>query len=80
MLFFYGTNVCYYCYILWCHFSKVTLTTGDMITATLKVIAATTKVIITTEEVIRTTLNVFSATTSVILIIEEVIKATLKKI
>ena len=31
---FYGINVCYYFYILWCHFSEVILTTGDVITAT----------------------------------------------
>ena len=51
MLILYGIHVCYYFYILWCHFLKV-------ITATLKVISATAKVILTTEEVITTTLKV----------------------
>ena len=45
MLILYGINVCYYFYILWYHFSKV-------ITATLKIISATTTVILTIEEVI----------------------------
>ena len=45
MLTLYGINVCYYFYILWSHFSKVILTTEEVITATLKVISATTKVI-----------------------------------
>ena len=45
MLILYGIHVCYYFYILWCHFSKV-------ITATLKIISATTTVILTIEEVI----------------------------
>ena len=46
MLTLYDINACYYFYIFWCHFSKVILTTGDVITATLKVISATTKVIL----------------------------------
>ena len=69
MLIVYDINVCYYFYILWCHFSKV-------ITAT--IISATTKVILTTEEVITTTLKVISATTKVSLATEEVITVTLK--
>ena len=64
MLISYG----FYFYILWCHFSKVILTTGKVITATLKAISATTKVILTTEEIIATTLKVISATTKVILV------------
>ena len=63
MLILHGINVCYYFYILWCHFSRMILTIGEMITATLKVILATTKVILTTEEVITTTLKVISTTT-----------------
>ena len=66
MLTLYGINVCYYFYILWGHFSKVILTTEEVITAIFKVISATTKVILATEEVIITTLNVISATTKVI--------------
>ena len=54
MLTLFGIKICFYFYILWCHFSKVILTT-EMITATLKVITATTKVILTTEEVITAT-------------------------
>ena len=72
-LILYGINVCYYFYILWSHFSKVILTTEEVITAT-------TKVILATEEVIITNLNVISATTNVILASEEVITATLKVI
>ena len=52
MLILYGINVCYYFYILWSHFSKVILTTEEVITAIFKVISATTKVILATEEVI----------------------------
>ena len=48
-------------------FLKVILTTGEVITATLKIMSATTKVILTTEEVITTTLKVISATTKGIL-------------
>ena len=78
MLTLYRINVCYYFYILWCHFSKVILTTGEVITATLKVISATTKVILTNKEVTTTTLKVISATTKLILATGEVITATLK--
>ena len=46
MLMLHGINVCYYLNILWCHFSKVILTTDEVITATLKVISATKKMII----------------------------------
>ena len=46
----YGINVCYYFYILWCHFSKV-------ITTTLKVISVTAKMILATEEVITGTMK-----------------------
>ena len=52
MLTLYGMNVCYYFYILWSHFSKVILTTEEVITAIFKVISATTKVILATAEVI----------------------------
>ena len=55
---------------------KKILTTGEVITATLKVISATTKVILTTEGKITTTLKIISAKTRVILAIEEVITAT----
>ena len=68
-----GINVCYYFYILWNHFSKVILTTGEVITSTFKVISATTKVILATEEVIIATLKVISVTTKVILAPEKVI-------
>ena len=80
MLTLYGINVCYYFYILWGHFSKVILTTEEVITAIFKVISATTKVILVTEEVIIATLNVISATTKVILATEEVIITTLNVI
>ena len=33
MLNLYGINVCYYFYILWSHFSKMILTTEEVITA-----------------------------------------------
>ena len=56
MLTLYGINVCYYFYILWGHFSKVILTTEEVITAIFKVI-------LVIEEVIITTLNIISATT-----------------
>ena len=78
MLTLYGINVCYYFYILWSHFSKVFLTTEEVITAIFKVISATTKIILATEEVIITTLNVISATTKVILATAEEITTTLK--
>ena len=71
MLTLYGINDCYYFYILWGHFSKVILTTEEVITSILKVILAT-------EEVIIATLNVISATTKVILATAEVITTTLK--
>ena len=48
MLTLYGINVCYYFYILWSHFSKVILTTEEVITATTKVILVTEEVIIAT--------------------------------
>ena len=51
------------------------LITDEVITATLKVILATTKAILITEEVITTTLKVISATTKVILATGEVITA-----
>ena len=57
MLTLYGMNICYYFCICWSHFQKLSLTTEEVITATLKVISATTKVILTTEKVITTTLN-----------------------
>ena len=41
----YSINVCYHFYIVWSDFSKVILTTEEVITATLKAISATTKVI-----------------------------------
>ena len=78
MLTLYGINVSYYFYILWYHFSKVILTTEEVITAIFKVISATTKVILATEEVIIATLNVISATTKVILATAEVITTPLK--
>ena len=78
MLTLYGINVCYYFYILWSHFSKVILTTEEVITAIFKVISTTTKVILATEKEIITNLNVISATTNGILATEEVITATLK--
>ena len=78
MLTLYSINVCYY--FLWSHFSKVTMTTGEVITTPLKVIKATTKVILTTEEVITTTLKVISATTKIIFASVEVIIAALKVI
>ena len=78
MLTLYVINVRYYFNILWSHFSKVILTTEEVITAIFKVISATTKVILATEEVIITYLNVISATTNVILATEEVITAILK--
>ena len=74
----YGINVSYYFYILWSHFSKVILTTEEVITSIFKVISATTKVILATEEVITATLKVISVTTKVILATEEVITTTLK--
>ena len=80
MLTLYGVNVCYYFSILWIHFSKVILTTEEVITAIFKVTPATTKVILVTEEVIIAALNVISTTTKVILATEEVITATLKVI
>ena len=52
MVTLYGINVCFYFYILRSHFSKVILTTEEVITAILKVISATTKVILANEEVI----------------------------
>ena len=60
MVALYGINVCFYFFILWSHFSKVILTTEEVITAILKVISATTKVILANEEVIIATLNVIS--------------------
>ena len=66
----FGINVCYYhdnFSILWSHFSKVILTTEEVITENFKVTPATTKVILTTEDVITATLNVISAATKVIL-------------
>ena len=33
MLTLYGINVCYYFYILWGHFSKMIMTTEELITA-----------------------------------------------
>ena len=80
MLTLYGIKVCYYFYILWRHFSKVILTTEEVIIATLNVISATTKVILATEEVIRTILNVISATTKVILATNKLVSANLKVI
>ena len=56
MLILYGISVCYYFYILWSHFLKVSLITERLI-ATLKVISATAKVILGTEKVITTTLK-----------------------
>ena len=47
------------------------LATKEVITATLKLIAATTNVILITQEVITTILKVISATTKVILAIKE---------
>ena len=76
MLTLYGINVCYYFYILWSHFSKVILTTAEVITPTLKVTSTTTKAILATEEVNKATLTVFSSTTNVILATDEVITAT----
>ena len=76
MLTLYGINVCYYFYILWSHFSKVILTTEEVITATLKVTSTTTKAILATEEVNTATLKVISATTKAILATDEVITAT----
>ena len=63
MLTLYGINVCYYFYILWSHFSKVILTTEEVITANFKVISATSKVILATEELIIATLNEVIVTT-----------------
>ena len=77
MLTLYGINVCYYFYILWSHFSKVILTTEEVITAIFKVISATTKVILATAEVITTILKVTSTTTKAILATEEINTATL---
>ena len=37
MLTFYGINVCYYVYISWSHFSKLILTTEEVITAIKKI-------------------------------------------
>ena len=51
-----------------------------MITATLKVISATTKLVMVAEEVITATSKVNSATTKVIVVTEEMITATLKVI
>ena len=76
MLILYGINVCYYFYILWSHFSKVILTTEEVITGIFKVISATTKVILATEEVITATLKVISAPTKMILVTDEMITAT----
>ena len=45
------------------HYKKVILTTEEEITATLKVISATTNVILASEEVITATLQIMSATT-----------------
>ena len=77
MLTLYDIHVCYFFYILSSHFS---VTTEELITATLKVMSATTKHAkgaLTTEEVITTTLKVISGTTKkVILATEEVIIAT----
>ena len=53
-----GRNVCYYFYVLWGHFSKVILSTEEVITSTLKCISATTKVILATEDVLTSTLKV----------------------
>ena len=78
MLTLYGINVCYYFHILSSHFSKDILTIEEVITATFKVISATTKVILANEEVTTATLNVISATTNVILATEEVTTVTLK--
>ena len=77
MLTLYGINVCYYFYILWSHFSKVILTTEEVITAILNVFSATTKVILAIAEVITTTLKVTSTTTKAILATEEVNTANL---
>ena len=76
MLTLYSINVCYYFYILWSHFSKVILTTEEVITAIFKVISTTTKIILATEEVNTATLKVISATTKVILVTDEKITAT----
>ena len=76
MLTLYGINICYHFYILWSHFSKVILTTEEVITAIFKVISATTNVILATKEVITATLKVISVTTKVILATEEVITST----
>ena len=78
MLILYGINVCYYFYILWSHFSKVILTTEEVITAIFKVISATINVILANEVVITATLKVISVTTKVILATEEVITTTFK--
>ena len=72
MVTLYGINLCYYFYFLSSHFSKVILTTEEVITATLKMISATTKVILATEEVTTATLKVISVTTKVILTTEDV--------
>ena len=56
MLTLYRINVCYHFYIFCSHFSKVILTTEEVITAIFKGILETEKVIIAT-------LNVISATT-----------------
>ena len=56
------------------------LTTEQVITATSKVISATTNMILTNEKKITALLKVISATTKVILVTEEVIKTTLKVI
>ena len=42
----------------WSHFSKLILTTEEVITATLKITLTTTKVILTTNEVTTATLKV----------------------
>ena len=76
MLTSYGINVCYYFYILWGHFSKIILTTEEVIIAIFKVISATTKVILATEEVNTATLKVISAPTKLFLVTDEMITAT----
>ena len=58
MLTLYGISVCYYFYILWSLFSKLILTTDELITATSEDISVTTKVILATEEVNTATLKI----------------------
>ena len=52
---FYGINVCYYVYICWSHFSKLILTTKEVIkklSETTNVILATNKLVSATKKVI----------------------------